>query len=203
MAIRIYDQTVGQLAGVVVTTTGKGTIKNDGTEAYAQLVVPVDESGDPAAVGLLNASDVRINPATNETTQEIVDALNEPVDYLPAQPVPLVADAAYSVLTNANIAFATLTTAQALLTVGASEYGRIHEFAFTVSGNASAAIVTFKSGSTTLRSYKVPVDIPLVIAQEFNSYTWLKSGAVGEDLTVESDVSCDFRGGHQYKLATT
>jgi len=42
---RIYDQTLGQLAGVLVTTTGLGNITRDGTEAYAQAVTNVDSSG--------------------------------------------------------------------------------------------------------------------------------------------------------------
>lgn len=39
MAKRIYDQSLGQLAGVQVTTDGLGNITRDGTEAYAQMVV--------------------------------------------------------------------------------------------------------------------------------------------------------------------
>ena len=45
MAKRIYDQTLGQLAGVQVTTDGLGNIVRDGTEAYAQMVVSA--SGQP------------------------------------------------------------------------------------------------------------------------------------------------------------
>lgn len=45
MAERIYDQTMGQLAGVEVTTTGNSTPTRDGTEAYAQMTVSA--SGQP------------------------------------------------------------------------------------------------------------------------------------------------------------
>lgn len=45
MAVRIYDQTVGQLAGVAITTTGNGTITRDGLEAYAQVMMLADASG--------------------------------------------------------------------------------------------------------------------------------------------------------------
>lgn len=47
MAKRIYDQTLGQLAGVQVTTDGLGNIVRDGTEAYAQMTVSA--SGQPIA----------------------------------------------------------------------------------------------------------------------------------------------------------
>lgn len=57
MAIRIFDQTVGQTAGISVVTTGKGPITNDGLEAYAQMTVSA--SGQPisstAGVGNLVA----------------------------------------------------------------------------------------------------------------------------------------------------
>lgn len=42
---RIYDQTMGQLAGVEVTTTGNSTPTRNGLEAYAQMVVSA--SGQP------------------------------------------------------------------------------------------------------------------------------------------------------------
>jgi len=42
---RIYDQTLGQLAGVEVTTTGNSTPTRNGLEAYAQMVVSA--SGQP------------------------------------------------------------------------------------------------------------------------------------------------------------
>lgn len=45
MAERIYDQTMGQLAGVEVTTTGNSTPTRNGLEAYAQMVVSA--SGQP------------------------------------------------------------------------------------------------------------------------------------------------------------
>jgi len=45
--LRIYDQIVGQLAGVLVTTTSKGNLKQDGTEAFAQAVTLVDTGGTP------------------------------------------------------------------------------------------------------------------------------------------------------------
>lgn len=45
MAERIYDQTVGQLAGVEVPTTGKTIPTRDGLEAYAQMTVSA--SGQP------------------------------------------------------------------------------------------------------------------------------------------------------------
>ena len=45
---RIYDQTVGQLAGVLVTATGLGTITRDGSEAFAQAVTYVTGAGDQA-----------------------------------------------------------------------------------------------------------------------------------------------------------
>lgn len=45
MAIRIFDQTVGQTAGIPIVTTGKGLITNDGLEAYAQMVVSASGSG--------------------------------------------------------------------------------------------------------------------------------------------------------------
>lgn len=45
MAERIYDQTMGQLAGVEVTTTGNSTPTRNGLEAYAQMVV--SGSGQP------------------------------------------------------------------------------------------------------------------------------------------------------------
>lgn len=44
---RIYDQTLGQLAGVEVTTTGNSTPTRNGLEAYAQMVVSA--SGQPIA----------------------------------------------------------------------------------------------------------------------------------------------------------
>lgn len=42
---RIFDQTVGQLAGVKVITTGKSRPKNDGTDAYAQAVFMAGAAG--------------------------------------------------------------------------------------------------------------------------------------------------------------
>ena len=45
MAERIYDQTMGQLAGVEVATTGNSTPTRNGLEAYAQMVVSA--SGQP------------------------------------------------------------------------------------------------------------------------------------------------------------
>lgn len=54
MAIRIFDQTVGQLAGITVPTTAKGAITNDGLEAYAQMMVSASGlglTGDAAGEG--------------------------------------------------------------------------------------------------------------------------------------------------------
>ena len=48
---RIYDMTVGQLAGFKITTTGKSRPKNDGTDAYAMGTVLVDASGNIVPVG--------------------------------------------------------------------------------------------------------------------------------------------------------
>lgn len=53
MALRIYGP--NQTAGVLITTTGKGNITNDGLQAYAQAVVAYDGSGNPAPAG--SASD--------------------------------------------------------------------------------------------------------------------------------------------------
>ena len=62
MAIyRIYDETVGQRAGFLVDTDSMGQIKRDGTNAYAQAVVWVDESGVPItglAVTIADGADV-------------------------------------------------------------------------------------------------------------------------------------------------
>lgn len=63
MPIRIFDQTVGQTAGLSIPTTGKGAITNDGLEAYAQVTVtasgqPVigDAAGEGNVVGLSGAT---------------------------------------------------------------------------------------------------------------------------------------------------
>lgn len=61
---RIYDQTVGQLAGLLVSTTGKGQITNDGQEAWAQVV------------GLVSDTGSQIDPATETTLQAAVDDLD-------------------------------------------------------------------------------------------------------------------------------
>lgn len=166
MAIRIFDQTVGQLAGVVVTTTGKGTITNDGLEAYAQLVVPVDPSGDPIAVGLLDENDVRINPATEETLQAVVDALDAPVAYLPPQPVVPSTD---TTLTRAQVNTTSATTT-AIVGATASQSTRAHRIALTVAG---ANVLTFKSATTVLGVFEFTAAGSLVF--DFNSYWWFKT----------------------------
>jgi len=54
MAKRIYDQTLGQLAGVQVTTDGLGNITRDGNEAYAQMTVSASGQPISSTAGLGN-----------------------------------------------------------------------------------------------------------------------------------------------------
>lgn len=67
MAERIYDQTVGQLAGVSVATTGKGNITNDGLQAFAQMVVSASGSPISSTAGTGNLVSVTGATVTNGT----------------------------------------------------------------------------------------------------------------------------------------
>lgn len=75
MAERIYDQTVGQLAGVKVVTTGKGIIKRDGTDAFAQGVVLLDTNG-----GTVGGSEYETVAALQ--TAQVLGATGATGDYL-------------------------------------------------------------------------------------------------------------------------
>lgn len=134
MAIRIYDQTVGQLAGIVVTTTGLGAIKRDGTEAYAQLVSYVNGAG--------TASDLMLD----STGQDILTELQTPAASLPP-PVPVASSALLSTFTNVSVDVTSATTTP-LISATASQVGRIHK-GFLVIGTG-AQTVQFKSASTNL-----------------------------------------------------
>lgn len=57
---RIYGP--NQTAGLLVTTTGKGNINQDGTDAYARLVALVDGNG--ALIGVNTATNIPTNTTT-------------------------------------------------------------------------------------------------------------------------------------------
>lgn len=68
MAIRIYGD--NQTAGVSIVTTGKGNIKGDGTEAYAQAVTLYDATGTPVSA----TNGVTTSPAL-ATTKALTSAV--------------------------------------------------------------------------------------------------------------------------------
>ena len=76
MAVRIYGD--NQTAGVVVTTTAKGNIKGDGTEAYARGVVLFDAAG--SAVSGVSAAEYETVAASQ--TAQVLGATGALGDYL-------------------------------------------------------------------------------------------------------------------------
>lgn len=195
MAIRIYDQTVGQLAGVVITTTGKGQIKNDGTEAFAQLVVPVDESGDPIAVGLLDDANVRINPATEDTLSDVYDVLSATPVSIPPQ-VPVASDD--TTFTYVEISEAALNGAATIVSASEDQSTRIHGLFLTLSAAVAETLVEFRSGTTVLGSAKVPATPNQLVIDRRSIEYWLFKTANNETFNINTGAAVNVYGDAMY-----
>jgi len=132
---------------------------------------------------------------------DVVTALQEEVDYLPAPRVLLVADAAYTALTRFPINLPDVSAAQTLVAAVSGQFTRVHRFWASVTDNASTVTLTFQSGATVLGYAKVPtaggiIDLP------FESYPHFKTGA-NEALTVTPSVACDIAGWLDHITAAT
>jgi hypothetical protein len=170
MAIRIYGP--NQVAGVAVTTTGKGNIKSDGTEAFAQVVVNAQSDGTIA------------DAATEETLLDVLTELQTPASYLPLPPVAASTDIT---LTRATVAITTATDTT-IVTATAAQSTRLHRAHLSVSG---AVTLTWKSASTSLFA----VDLPAagVWSLDFSPYWWAKT-ANNEALVLTTSAAVNVKG---------
>lgn len=128
---RIYDQMIGQLAGILVTTTGKGQIKQDGTEGWAQAVALVDGSGTlisgiaTSANQVLEIADLDIIAAAAQSTA--------PVNTYPLPTTPV------SGLTTAM----TGTTSTLVTGMGTPAANKFNYITQITIGNSHATVGTF------------------------------------------------------------
>jgi len=178
---RIYDETVGQTAGLLVTTTGLGQITRDGNEAYAQAVVAVNGSGDQTDL------------ATEATQLDVLAALETVPAYLP--PVPVV-PSTDTTLTPGTINLSAVSGDQTLVGATAAQSTRVHRLFATFTGGASESLVTVKSGATAIGYFRVPT-AGLVVDLEFSSY-WHYKTANNEALILSPSVAVNIAGSFQY-----
>jgi len=134
---RIYDQTLGQLAGVLVTTTGLGQIKRDGTEAFAQAVTNVDSSG------------TSVDLATEATALDILTALQTPAAELPETPLMPTSDLTHAFVTSSS------SGEQDMVSATASQTTKLYAFTITA---AAATVVEIRDGAsgTALKTIEFP-----------------------------------------------
>lgn len=182
---RIYDQTLGQLAGVLVTTTGLGNITRDGTEAYAQAVTNVDSGG------------VAVDLATEATQLDVLAALETVPAYLPPEPVVPSTD---TTLTPGTINLSAVSGDQTLVSATAAQSTRVHRLFATFTGGASESLVTVKSGATAIGYFRVPT-AGLVVDLEFSSY-WHYKTANNEAFILSPSVALNIAGSFQYVKGT-
>lgn len=159
--IRIYDETVGQTAGVLVTTTGKGQIKNDGTEAFAQAVTNVDSSG--TAVDL----------ATEATLLDVLTALETPATALPPTPLMTTSD-----MLHGNVSRTGAGETEMVNQVS-GQTTKLYMYALTVPGAGTVEIRDGTAG-TVLRKHVFSAAGGIVL--DFNSRPYAKTTA-NTDLT--------------------
>ena len=187
MAIRIFDQTVGQLAGIPVVTTGKGALANDGLTAYAQLVSYVDGSG--------VATDI-----ATETTQllnyaELQD-LNTPAAYLPPEPAVDASDGTFS---RGTINLSAVSGDQTIVAGVASQTTRVYRLFATFTAGASESLVTVKRGATAIGYFRVPTT-GLVVDRVFCSYAHYQTGT-NEAWILSPSVAVNIAGDFLYQTS--
>ena len=171
---RIYDQTIGQLAGVLVTTTGLANITRDGLEAYASAVTNVDSTG--AAVDL----------ATETTLDAVLTALETPAAELPPTPLLATTDLTHAFVTSSS------SGEQDMVTATASQTTKLYAFTITA---AAATVVEIRDGAagTALRTIEFPAAGAYVF--DLRERPWAKTTAntkLVRNSTVATKVTIDF-----------
>lgn len=154
--IRIYDQTVGQLAGVLVATTGKGNLTQDGLQAFAQAVTLVTGAGVPADFAL------------ESTQQDVLAALTTPAVYLPLPGLDTSSDTTV-IHTTKNISSATTTE---ILAAVSSQNHRVYWLVLTC---AAANVLTFKSAANAIFQVLTFPTAGGSFALDLTGYFWMKT----------------------------
>jgi len=177
---RIYDQTLGQLAGVLVTTTGLGNITRDGTEAYAQAVTNVDSGG------------VAVDLATEATQLDILAAAQSTTTVN----VGLDTSAIMNGATALTPKFAVISTSASsdLVALVASKKIRVVSFFIVVT---TAVTVKLQSGGSTDITGAMPFGANGGISLPYNPNGWFQTVS-GEKLNMVLGSGVAVAGGLSY-----
>lgn len=174
MAIeRIYDQTVGQLAGFRVVAAGKGQIANDGTQAFVQAVTVVDNSG--AEVGL----------ATEATLLDVLTTLQTPAATLP---VPGIVGAGDTTFARNQINISTATTTQIVAAVS-GQTTRAYVVALTVDG---AQVLTLNAANAAPTTFEFQSSGGSLVL-DLMGYAWFETAA-NEAFSITTSTTAQVRG---------
>ena len=188
MAIeRIYDQSVGQLAGVKVTSTGLGQMKRDGTEAFAQAVVAVNGSG------------VQTDLATEATQLDVLADLDALVTAAQSTTTVNVAPDTTTIMSGSTALvpkFAAISASASgdLVALVASKKIRVVSFFIVVT---SAVTVKLQSGASSDLTGAMPFGANGGISLPYNPNGWFQTVA-GEKLNMVLGSGVAVAGGLSY-----
>lgn len=138
MAVVVFDQTIGQWAGVEVTTTGKSRPNTvAGTTGYAALVSLVDSGGLPTDLAL------------ESTLQDVLTALQTPATSLPHFATDTTSDLTHGFSSSSSSGERTLVGAVSGQTT------RIYRMTITA---AAATVIELRDGAsgTALKTMEFP-----------------------------------------------
>jgi len=153
---RIYDQTLGQLAGVLVTTTGLGNITRDGTEAYAQAVTNVNSSG------------VSVDLATEATQLDVLAELQTSPTSIPHFATDTTSDLTYGFSSSSASGEVSLVTATSGQTT------RIYKAVVTA---AAATVVELRDGASGTALWTIEFPAAGAYVFDFDPRPWAKTTA--------------------------
>jgi hypothetical protein len=153
---RIYDQTVGQLAGVRVVSAGKGEIKRDGTEAFAQAVTNVNSAGDS------------VDLATEATQLDVLAELQTVPTSIPHFATDTTSDLTYGFSSSSSSGEVSLVTATA------SQTTRVYKAVVTA---AAATVIEIRDGAAGTALWTIEFPAAGAYVFDFDPRPWAKTTA--------------------------
>lgn len=153
---RIYDQTVGQLAGVLVTATGLGTITRDGSEAFAQAVTYVTGAGDQADL------------ATEATQLDVLAELQTVPTSIPHFATDTTSDLTYGFSSSSASGEVSLVTATSAQTT------RVYKAVVTA---AAATVIELRDGASGTALWTIEFPAAGAYVFDFDPRPWAKTTA--------------------------